>query len=203
MPKKPVPPPQPRPAPLWQRAIERFHAPFDARTTSDYAATISDWAELPGPERQGHGMHLLFRISGGLADIALNLREIRVLLARELPAIRKRLGDLESLVDEHGSTIAAAGRPNAGDEPEDDDADGGDPDAEAGLESDEDLAREFEQQQAQRTPAKAPAPAPGQKPVAETPRPVETVVPTEIIPAPAKPARTPKKKPVIIDVVPS
>lgn len=192
-PKPPTPPPQ-RPAPLWQRAIERFHAPFDARTNSDYAATISDWAELPGPERQGHGMHLLFRAAGGIADIAHNLREIRILLARELPAIRRRLGELENLVDEHGSAIAAGGGGAAlgdvgeEDEEQDEGEEGADGEG-AELESDEDLDAEFARQQA----ARAPAPKP--KPVVEAA--VESVVP-DAIQIPPKP-RVHRKKPVVLE----
>lgn len=195
-PKPPVKPPQ-RPAPLWQRAIERFHAPFDARNTNDYTSTISDWAELPAAERQGHGMHLLFRVAGGIADVAHNLREIRVLLATELPAIRRRLGELESLVDEHGSAIVAGGGPNVGvgdDDEEDEDGEEGDDEAldteSGGLESDEDLDAEFERQQAARKPA--PRPQPSAKPEPES------VVPDAIISAPAKPQR-PRKKPAVVD----
>ncbi len=189
MPKpKPPTPPLQRPAPLWQRAIERFHAPFDARTNSDYAATISDWAELPGPERQGHGMHLLFRVAGGIADIAHNLREIRLLLTRELPAIRRRLGELENLVDEHGTAIAAGGAGTAlGDVEEEDEGEEAADGEGAELESDEDLDAEFARQQA----ARAPAP----KPAVEAA--VETVVPDAIL-IPPKP-RVHRKKPVVLE----
>lgn len=183
--------PTPRPAPLWQRAIERFHKPFDARTTPDYQETISDWAELPPAERHGHGMHLVFRLAGGVADIALNLREIRVLLARELPAIRRRLGELESLVDEHGTTIAA-GRGVVDNEVGDEDEEEDEPEEAAGLESDEDLDAEFERQQAGRVSAK----------VETTPKPgvdvIPTIVPDAIIAAPVKP-KPRRKKPVVLD----
>lgn len=194
MPPKPTPTtPQKRPAPLWQRAIDRFHSPFDARSTADYADTIADWSELPAGERHGHAMHLGFRIAGGLVDIAHNLREIRVLLARELPAIRRRLGELESLVDEHGTSLAAASRaPNVGDADEEEDGDEDEDEGEGDegeLENDDDLDREFERQQAARAPAPKPKPA---EP------PAEAIVPTEIIPAPKKP-RAPRKKPVVVD----
>lgn len=97
-------------------------------------------------------MHLVCRLAGGVADIALNLREIRVLLARERPAIRRRLGELESLVDEHGTTIAA-GRGVVDNDVGDEDEEEEEPDEAAGLESDEDLDAEFERQQAGRVSA--------------------------------------------------
>ena len=190
---KPTTPPIPRPLPLWQRALERFHKPFDARTTADYAETISDWAELPPAERQGHGMHLVFRLAGGVADVAGNLREIRVLLARELPAIRRRLGELESLVDEHGTTIAAGRGVVDNDTVGEDDQE--EPDEGAELDSDEDLDAEFERQQAGRVSAPKVGVETAAKSGVDS---AAAIVPDAIIAAPLKP-KPRRMKPFVIE----
>ncbi len=167
MPKPPTRPPvrvasRPTPpaSPLWERAVDAFHGFMDVRSNRAYADVLAEVATIPPSQMAFHSMHLLYRGVKGVADIAGTLRRIEALLARELPAHRRRLDEIAQLVEENGERVADAvasdpddftltdeGEDDADGEPEGDDDDR-DPDLADDEDGDPaDLEREFEAQQ--------------------------------------------------------
>lgn len=162
-PLRAVPRPKPTSLPLWERAVDAFHGFMDVRSRPAYADVLEEVADLPPTQVAFHSMHLLYRGVKGVADIAGTLRRIEALLARELPAHRRRLDEIAELVEENGERVAdaVASDPDDdftltddGEEPGDDDADGEDEgDEDPALEDDDEdgdpeaLEREFAAQQ--------------------------------------------------------
>ena len=167
MPKPPTRPPvraAPRPTPpstpLWERAVDAFHGFMDVRSNRAYADVLAEVATIPPSQMAFHSMHLLYRGVKGVADIAGTLRRIEALLARELPAHRRRLDEIAQLVEENGERVADAvasdpddftltdeGDVDADGEPAGDDDDGDPALADYDDGDPADLEREFEAQQ--------------------------------------------------------
>ena len=167
MPKPPTRPPvrvTPRPtpptSPLWERAVDAFHGFMDVRSNRAYADVLAEVATIPPSQMAFHSLHLLYRGVKGVADMAGTLRRIEALLARELPAHRRRLDEIAQLVEENGERVAdaVASDPDdftltdEGEDEADGEPEGDDDEREPDLADDEDgdpadLEREFEAQQ--------------------------------------------------------